>query len=98
MAAQSRRIDIKDLSESVRELVREVQESGEDVVVVDGATELMFSRPAAETASAKTLAEPDEDLLKRRESWERIVARRAEVTQGWNSPLSAAEVVAEQRR
>ena len=98
MAAQARRVNLDELGEFACKLIREVRDSGDELVLIDGAEEVRLARSVAETPPPATDAEHDEDLRERREAWARIVARRTEITKGWTSPLSAAEVVDEQRR
>jgi hypothetical protein len=97
MASTTRRIDIRELGERACTLIREVHDSGDEVVLVDGDEEMVVMRPATPDAEA---GEPDWDNWDPadREAWTQLLAIRADVTKNWISPLSAAEAVEEQRR
>ncbi len=98
MSAQSRRVNIEDLGEPASKFFREVQASGEEAVVVDGTTNVVVVQPAAETTLPTTDAEREEWNRLEREAWERIAVLRERISKNWTSPLSAAELVEEQRR
>lgn len=91
MSVQPRRVQISSLGDSVRELIREVHESEDEFVLMDGEREL------ASVRRLKNIAPPvndmSDDLTREQKVWAEIVAIRGELTKAWNSPLSGAEAI-----
>jgi len=97
MSSAVRRIDIRELGESACKLIREVHDSGEEVVLVDGDEEMAVVTAAISPKHAD-LPNMDNWHPDDRAAWIRLRELREEVTRSWASELTAAEVIEEQRR
>lgn len=92
MTAIARRIGIRDFRNSATQVIREVRETGEEVVItVDGEPVAVVRPFSAEDEAAEHRAEDECTMAEIRES-------RAKLTARWNSGLSATDAVSEQRR
>lgn len=94
MDASTRRIDIKDLSEAFRKLVREIQESGEEAVLFDGEKQVASLRRLEPGELELDEEERDE---RDKAAWARFDEVAERITKNWTSPLSATEMLEEQR-
>lgn len=68
MASAIRRIDIRELGDATCALVREIHDSGDEVVLVDGSEEMVVLKPSISSNS-------DEGLHPEWDDWDLLIAR-----------------------
>lgn len=92
MVATAKRMGIREFRNSATQVIREVRETGAEIVItVDG-------EPVAVVRPFTSVDEAAERKRANDEIWRRLNALSAEISAGWPEGLSAAEAVSEQRR
>lgn len=92
MNALTKRVGIRDFRNTATQLIREVRETGSEIVITVDGEPVAVVRPFTSEDSAQERVQADKADM------DAIRASRAAITALWPTGVSAADAVSEQRR